>query len=114
MKNLNIGVKKLFEGIEEVSHKTKYNIDCEGIVIGISDFYENNLRYLEEKIGENEFAELISHESFVKETVLFDVYKSQQGLEVYFCIKDGYIILLSYGEFQPNRYMLFLESIWEN
>ncbi len=40
--------------------------------------------------------------------------KSREGLELYYLQKAPYLIQFSFGEFQPARYMLYLEAVWKD
>lgn len=42
-----------------------------------------------------------------------DFYQSEEGLSLYYCIHQGLLLVFSFGEKQPMRYQLYLESIWE-
>ena len=41
------------------------------------------------------------------------IYKNNEKMEVYFVIKDNFLIIVSEGETQPFLYKIYLEGVWE-
>lgn len=41
------------------------------------------------------------------------LYQSEENLSLYYIIKDNHLYIFSWGEKQPARYMLFVESVWD-
>lgn len=106
--------EKIFDGIESEFLKKVFKQNIDGKIISFSarDFYNNPLRDLKNEISNNEFDMLISTEKFSKEKNFFENYKSQENLNVYYMVKEGKIFIISFGEFQPARFLIFIESIW--
>lgn len=115
MYKANIPKRKLFDGTQDVFAASGCEVNIEGnaFLIKLSDFYDNNFEYLEKEINQLDFHKILEQEYFIQKSILSETYSSEENLKVYFLIKDDWIILLSFGEYQLNRYRLFLESVWK-
>ncbi|GEM56357.1 hypothetical protein B0A58_00245 [Flavobacterium branchiophilum NBRC 15030 = ATCC 35035] len=108
-KKIEINRKKIFDGKEEDFLKLSFEINNENFKI--SDFYNNPLRDIEKIINKTDFDLIIKEGKFKLKNSFIKTYLSQEGLEVYYLIKNDNIYLFSFGEFQPTRYMLFFEML---
>ncbi|MEJ5102684.1 hypothetical protein [Chryseobacterium sp. MYb328] len=102
--------QKLFDGEEEKALQKVFDIDYKKT--SIKDFYNNPLRALKKEIDEESFDKVIEESKFTFINNYNETYLSEEGLEVYYLIRNELIYLFSYGEYQPGRYMLFLEGLW--
>lgn len=101
--------QKLFDGDEEECLKEVFEIENQKIKL--IDFYNNPLRGLKKEIGAKSFNTLIKESKFSLINSFIEKYVSEDGLEINYLTKNEAIYLFSYGEYQPGRYMLFLEGI---
>lgn len=111
MKNLNIDRKKIYDGTDDKLPTLIFQV--KNINFRLSDFYNNPLRDLQSNLNSFDFEHIVNSANFSKKGALIVNYFSIENLEVYYCVKDSYLYIFSFGEYQPSRYMLFLESIWE-
>lgn len=105
---------KLYDGDELGIRNSKFSIEVNSssFKINIFDFYNNPLRNIINIISENDLRIIVSSQGFIETKKLFIDYKSTNNLDIYYCKQDNFIFLFSMGEFQPTRYMIFLEAIW--
>ncbi|HCN51477.1 MAG TPA: hypothetical protein DIT10_20725 [Chryseobacterium sp.] len=102
--------QKLFDGEEAEGLQKAFDIDYKKT--SITDFYNNPLSALKKEIDDESFDKVIEESKFTLINSYTDTYVSEERLEVYYLIRNELIYLFSYGEYQPGRYMLFLEGVW--
>ncbi|ANF52008.1 hypothetical protein A0O34_16470 [Chryseobacterium glaciei] len=110
IKKNEIARQKLFEGDEEKCLKEVFEIENQDIKL--IDFYNNPLRDLKKEIDNESFDTIVKENEFTERKSFIEKYLSEEGLEIHYLKKNDAIYLFSYGEYQPGRYMLFLEGIW--
>ncbi|MCS3531280.1 hypothetical protein [Chryseobacterium sp. JUb7] len=105
--------KKLFDGNEEQCLSEVFEIGTQKIKL--IDFYNSPLRELKKEIDEESFNTLIQENKFNRINNSFvEKYTSENELEIHYLENNDLIYLFSYGEYQPGRYMLFLEGTWQS
>lgn len=102
--------QKLFDGDEQECLKEIFEIENQKIKL--IDFYNSPLRDLKKEIDDESFETIVRESEFNVRNSFIEKYRSEEGLEVHYLIKDDMLYLFSFGEFQTGRYMLFLESIY--
>ncbi|WP_337966804.1 hypothetical protein [uncultured Flavobacterium sp.] len=108
--------EKLFDGFEsDIIHQT-FKIECPNkkVNIKITDFIDNSLEDILNYINESDLKQIVSDLKLRKVDSFIPKYKSVDNLDLYFCIKEDLILLFSYGEIQPMRYVMFLEAIYQS
>ena len=110
VKKAEIPRQKLFDGDEEKCLKEVFEIKNQ--IITLADFYNNPLRALQKSIDDETFYAIIKEGNFNLINTFNEKYVSEEGLEINFFYNNGAIYLFSYGEYQPGRYILYLEGIW--
>lgn len=105
---------KLYDGEELELRNAIFSIDVNGIFVKIKvlDFYNNPLRNITSIINQEELENIVTVQNFEKTRKLFIDYKSINNLDIYYCQHENLILLFSMGEFQPGRYLIFLEGMW--
>lgn len=109
----------IYDGVEENLRQ----IDEKKMLLGnekipFSIILENmkELGSLINVIGLSNFNSIIT-ECNLKASSLLGIFKDQNNLKSYYTIIESkaikYVIVLSWGEFQPMRYKLYIEGIWE-
>lgn len=104
----------LFDGPES-DIINKYFDPGAGINIGtiqFDDFVNNNFEDLRQIIGDGDFESIVKTGGFIPDGGFLNLYKNSDNLRLYFCKKNNVIIVFAYGEFQPARYLLYLEGTW--
>jgi hypothetical protein len=105
----------IFDGSEqEILHKT-FDLSHEtalGITIKLNDFANNTLENLQGIISSPDFEFIIKTGAFVTDGGFLNLYKDSNNLRLYYHKKGNTILVFAYGEFQPGRYMLYLEGFW--
>lgn len=110
IKKIEITRQKLFDGDEEKCLQEVFEIENQKIKL--IDFYNNPLRDLKKEIDEESFDIIVKEDKFHVIAGFIEKYTSEEGLEIHYLKNNDSIYLFSYGEYQPARYMLFLEGIW--
>ncbi|PIF46496.1 hypothetical protein CLU96_3534 [Chryseobacterium sp. 52] len=109
IENIEIIRQKLFDGDEETGLKQVF--DIENQKFKLIDFYNSPLRELKKEIGDKSFNTLMKESPFNLVNSCIERYVSADGLEIHYLKRNEAIYLFSYGEYQPGRYLLFLEGI---
>ena len=105
----------IFDGPEqEILHKT-FDLSREttlNTAIKLDDFANNTLEDLQDAISAADFEFIIKTGAFVTDGGFLNLYKGSNNLRLYYHKKGNTIVVFAYGEFQPGRYMLYLEGFW--
>jgi hypothetical protein len=105
----------IFDGSEqEILHKS-FDLSRDtslGIAIKLDDFANNTLEDLQGVISGADFEFIVKTGVFVTDGGFLNLYKGSNNLRLYYHKKGNTIIVFAYGEFQPGRYMLYLEGFW--
>lgn len=112
MKKIKYTRKKLADGFEENVLKQKFNIQVNGknLEFELKKFYNNSFNELNRDF-ETKKIEIAENEKFIINE--FDgSFQSPEKLELLYELKENLIFIFSYGEFQPTRYILYLEGIY--
>ncbi|OJX32932.1 MAG: hypothetical protein BGO86_13180 [Chryseobacterium sp. 36-9] len=111
MIKLDTNKKLLFDGFENDIFKKEFLLKEKKI--NIKNIINNRFKKLREIINENNFNTIIKDLNIIKHNELFESYKSSDdSLSIYYLIDDNNLFIFSYGEFQPARYILYLEGIY--
>ncbi|MFC0516975.1 hypothetical protein ACFFGT_22390 [Mucilaginibacter angelicae] len=99
----------LFDGDEaEAVHKS-FSLPAGSIKF--NDFANNNFEDLRKVITTDDFETIVKTGGFNAD--FLNLYKGSERLRLYYTKKGNTIAVFAYGEFQPTRYKLYLEGIWE-
>lgn len=107
---------KLYDGFEEELYNKNYGIIYGNQKISFTAVsFKNPLEELYKEVPDDIVAKIIKTFKFkVESSLIFErAYTSDEGLRIYYQIIENAIIFVSLGEFQPGRYMLFYEGIWD-
>lgn len=110
-KDNKVNKEKLFDGDESVLGKITFEIP--DLTFKVSNFIDNPLRnLLKDSSTINDFDTIIKTETLHKKGALIQNFYTEENLEVYYLIAQNRVYLFSFGEFQPMRFILHLESVW--
>lgn len=106
MKKLDSKRCKLFDGIESNLYEKVFVLEVEGkqVKFIVDDITPNKLISLTEK------TQIITEANFGSRNDTF--FTSEDRLQVYYLKSKTFILIFSFGEFQPARYKLYLESVY--
>ncbi|MDN4028416.1 immunity protein Tsi6 family protein [Chryseobacterium gambrini] len=99
----------LFDGDERQCVNKVFEVNRQKIKL--IDFYNHPLKDLKKQTDRESFDLMVEENSFKQINNFIEKYISEKRLEIYYLKKNDLIYLFSYGEYQPGRYMLFLEDI---
>jgi hypothetical protein len=107
----------MYDGLQDAFYNSLFEAALGENRIGfkISDF--KNIYSLKAEINPDFFAEIIKSIK-AKRNEPFESYVGTKGLAVEYLIQKNddekeFLIVVSTGESQPGRYMIFLEGVWE-
>ena len=105
----------IFDGPESKILNKIFDLSREAAVstpIKFDDFANNNFEDLQQVINNDDFKLIVKTGGFVPDGGFLNLYKGSNDLRLYYYKKNNTIVVFAYGEFQPTRYMLYLEGIW--
>lgn len=110
----DIEKKKLFDGAEDVLVDKTFVIkyDKREYSFKVIDFDNNTLEKLFKTINQGAIDTITNEGSFTKKDGVIEIYKGTEDLRLHYVIKDNLIFILAFGEFQPTRFKVYLEGIW--
>lgn len=105
--------KLLHDGPEKPVYEKIFKInDSDYLSIDVTQFKYFN--FLKDQIGVADLNQLVSEIPNCKPNKFFpDNYNGSDGLPLKFLLSNNNLIVISYGEFQPTRYKLFIEGVWK-
>lgn len=107
IKKIDISRRLLFDGKEDQLFEEELNVEIDNRIIKFipDDITPNKFDQLDKQ------QEIINQSHFVRDNI-YNAWKSEEGLTLYYYKTDDYLLIFSMGEFQPARYKLYLESAW--
>lgn len=84
----------------------------------LAEIDRQNFSELEAILGTENFNIIITAQGYVRPQTQFETYRSADGLPIQYYVRPGKLsgiyklILVSFGEFQPCRWIANLEGIW--
>ena len=84
-----------------------------GKEIRLLDIYNNPLWKLKDRISINDFNTVVASENLKSDNIVIDSYKTSKGLSTYYLFNNTLLYIFSFVEWQPTRFILNIESIWE-
>ncbi|WP_315056641.1 hypothetical protein [Chryseobacterium indoltheticum] len=108
--NIIIGEENIAFKISDLINNSFKNIkdflsknDLE-IILEKGEIKNNVPEYIKRFISENEYTDLIKNANY---------YKSESHLALNYFVKNDLLLLFTYGEKQPSRWILILENVWK-
>jgi hypothetical protein len=102
--------QKLFDGDEQNALNRVF--ETGNRKISWTGLYSHPLKNLKNETGAETFEAIIRESGFHLQETVVEQYRSQEGLEISYLKDRETIYLFSQGEYQPGRYLLYLESVW--
>jgi len=105
---------KIFDGIEDELQNFHYEIfiNQNRFSFDIEDFYSHPLKELKNILFTDDFEKIVSDGNYKMINKLIATYKSDDNLSVKYVKRGNHIFIFSFGEYQPTRYIAFLDSVW--
>ena len=105
----------IFDGPESEILNKVFDLSRETAVstaIKFGDFANNNFEDLQQVINNDDFESIVKTGGFAPDGGFLNLYKNSENLRLYYYKKGNTIVVFAYGEFQPFRYMLYMEGVW--
>lgn len=115
MIKLNIKKEKVLNGDEQTIYYSSFTLNIGDKIIQIEgkDFFDNPLSLLKFKIEDRHFIDITKDFEF-KNSIVEKYIDKEDGLEIYYFLYENVIVLLSFGELNPNHFVVNLVGIWQN
>jgi hypothetical protein len=110
---ISLDRKLLYDGLDEGFYQFVFNPQIPGLPsIATDDFDENYFQKLIPLIGPQAFSQLLQEGDFMKNSNEY-AFKGTDKLSLRFLLRGNTLLVFAMGEFQPNRYKIYLEGIWD-
>ena len=103
--------QELFMGYDNDCWEEVFTVN--DMKIRLFDIYNNPLRNLKSKISIDDFNAIVQSERLKLDSLISDSYRTSEGLNTYFLLDKNDIYIFSFGELQPTRVVLNVESLWQ-
>ncbi len=105
--------EQLFDGGEREFYELILKVPTiDELSFATSDFYSNPIERLEEQVDSQLFNQIKNEGGFAKSTSFLENYVGKDELNLYYALKSEYLVIVSFGEIQPARFLMYLEGIW--
>ena len=109
---ISLDKKLLYDGLDEGFYQFVFNPPPPGSSpIAMDEVDENFFPKLIPIIGPQAFSELLQEGDFVKNSNQY-AFKGTDKLGLRFLLRGGVLWVFAMGEFQPERYKIYLEGTW--
>ncbi len=110
----DIEKQKLFDGVENILYNETFMIDYnqKEYSLKVADFENNSFEQLVKITDSKTIDTIVNEGQFIKKEGLLTIYTGTDDLRLYYFKKDNLLFILAFGEFQPTRYKLYLEGVW--
>lgn len=120
MKNQLIEVKadtiKVFDGFENELFNRLFEVEIVGygkLEINPQIVDDNKFKNLGKSLGEPGIDIITEKKKFDFKTGIFPGYVGTDGLELKYLFVKDLVLVFSLGEYQPSRYIFYLEGAWK-
>lgn len=113
MKKLNnIKRQLVFDGDQEdFNQLITFKIEDKDLETKISDLVNNPLKNISDD-PQFDLQEIVSIDRYRLKEGIIKHYLSEENLRLYYINNEDFLIILSFGEWQPSRYIVNIESVW--
>jgi hypothetical protein len=105
----------IFDGPESEVLNKVFDVGTEtavSVTIKFGDFANNNFEDLQQVVTNDDFEFILKTGGFAPDGGFLNLYKNSDDLRLYYYKQGNTVVVFAYGEFQPFRYMLYLEGVW--
>jgi len=109
-----------YDGLEPADYRQKVQVP-KGLpqwAFSFSELDSHHFKQLRDKLGQENFDKIIDKMGYKRPVTEFQTYTGHDGLPLHYYIRAGdkpgtqELILVSFGEYQPARYMAHIEGFW--
>lgn len=114
--HLPIPATKLFDGLNDEFYDFTHQFEKPlAVSIRPTDFYCQAFSQLATVLSPPDFSQLVREGHFRKTNSLFaeHTYEGTDEFDLTYCLIDTYLFIFASGEFQPGRYKIYLEGVWQ-
>lgn len=130
-KNISNKPTLLYDGLfSKINNEYKITVHNGILPFNLMDVSKNSLQNLFQNLSEEDkkrvikegqlknelpsyYKNFITEEEYNKLALTAPYFKSEMHLSLNYLIKENFLILFTYGEKQPSRWILVVEGIWE-
>ena len=112
VKVISLDKRLLFDGLDEGFYQFSSTPNSRLPEIKLDDVYDNFFQKLILIVGPQAFSQILYEGDFMKYSNKY-AFKGTDRLSLKFFISGDTIAVFALGEFQPDRYKIYLEGIWQ-
>lgn len=111
---LALPIQLLFDGLSDGFYEYVFHNDTYCVkTISVDDIYDNYFHLLLPLIGEESFNQILTQGHFMEYSDKYSFKGSDKlSLRYFICDKSAKILIFALGEFQPDRYKIYLDGVW--
>jgi hypothetical protein len=131
MKSISNKPDILYDGLQDgIAKDYQLKIDDREILFNIPEILDGNFQDLFKNMSESDakkiiaenglindlpeyYIRIMSKEEYSKLSQTANYHKSEYHLQLNYLIRNDYLMLFTYGEKQPSRWILILEGVWQ-
>ena len=116
IKSLNLNRKVcLYDGFEPDDYQQEFHLADEyaNINFTLSEIINQPFKNLRNVLDSENYDHLAALQQLKNPNTEWETFVGSNDLSLYYFVRGDKLILVSFGEFQPARYMVYLESVWQ-
>ena len=109
---ISLDRKLLFDGLDEGFYQFVFTPQIPDLpAVAMEDMDDNFFHNLIPLIGPQAFSQILQAGDFMKNSSAY-AFKGTDNLSLRFWLRSNTLLVFAMGEFQPNRYKVYLEGRW--
>lgn len=104
----------IYDGFEpnDYSQTISLSDEYKSLIFTLAEIINQPFKNLQNILETESFQQLASLQKVKNQGTEWEHFVGSEDLSLYYFIREEKLVLLSFGEFQPARYKVHLESIW--
>lgn len=105
----------LYDGFEPDDYYQEFQLPDEysNLSFTLSEIITQPFKNLRNLVDAETYDQLAALQKLKNPNTEWEIFVGDNDLSLYYLIRENKLILISFGEFQPARYICYLESVWE-
>lgn len=105
----------IFDGFEpdDYSMKIPLSEKYPNLEFTFSEIIDQPFKNLQNILNQESFQQLAALQKIKNPNTEWEHFVGSEDLSLYYFIREDKLVLVSFGEFQPARYKVHLEGIWQ-
>ena len=105
----------LYDGFEPDNYQQEFQLSEEfgSLRFTLTEILDQPFKNLGKILDSETFKQFAAAQKLKNQNTEWETFVGNGDLSLYYFIRGNKLILVSFGEFQPMRYMIYLESVWQ-